>query len=55
MHFDQNLFGKPSGEKLCCFKNELIGVNYLSTEELFGGYDTINLSINCLKISQMQR
>ena len=41
MHFDQNLFGKPSGEKLCCFKNELIGVNYLSTEELFGGYDTI--------------
>ena len=41
MHFDQNLFGKPSGEKLCCFKNELIGVDYLSTEELFGGYDTI--------------
>ena len=41
MHFDQNLFGKPSGEKLCCFKNELIVVNYLSTEELFGGYDTI--------------
>ena len=41
MHFEQNLFREPSGEKLCCFKNELIGVDYLSTEELFGGYDTI--------------
>ena len=41
MRFEQNLFRETSGEKLCCFKNELIGVDYLSTEELFDGYDTI--------------
>lgn len=41
MRFEQNLFRESSGEKLCCFKNELIGVDYLSIEELFDGYDTI--------------
>ena len=41
MHFEKNLFSEPSGEKLCCFKNELISVDYLSCEELFGGYDAI--------------
>lgn len=41
MLFEQNLFTKPRGEKLCCFKNELKSVEYLAFEELFGGYDTI--------------
>ena len=41
MHFEKNLFNEPSDEKLCCFKNELISINYLSCEELFDGYDTI--------------
>lgn len=41
MFFEKNLFNEPSGEKLCCFKNELISIEYLAFEELFGGYDTI--------------
>ena len=43
MHFEKNLFSEPGGEKLCCFKNELISINYLSCEELFSGYDTIKV------------
>lgn len=43
MHFEKNLFSEPGGEKLCCFKNELISVDYLSCEELFSGYDTIKV------------
>ena len=41
MRFEKNLFIESRGEKLCCFKNELISVDYLSCEELFSGYDTI--------------
>ena len=41
MRFEKNLFSEPRGEKLCCFKNELISIDYLSCEELFSGYDTI--------------
>ena len=41
MHFEKNLFSESRDEKLCCFKNELISVDYLSCEELFSGYDTI--------------
>lgn len=44
MDFQENLFSafsEPEVEKLCCFKNELQSVDYLSFEELFSGYDTI--------------
>ena len=43
MHFEKNLFSESRDEKLCCFKNELISVDYLSCEELFSGYDTIKV------------
>lgn len=44
MDFQENLFSEfsePEVEKLCCFKNELQSVDYLSFEELFSGYDAI--------------
>ena len=41
MHFEKNLFSESRDEKLCCFKNELISVDYLSCEKLFSGYDAI--------------
>ena len=40
MDFQENLFSafsEPEVEKLCCFKNELQSVDYLSFEELFSG------------------
>ena len=57
MDFQENLFSAFSEsevEKLCCFKNELQSVDYLSFEELFSGYDTIKANAYIKKVKEVK-